>query len=964
MFKIFSMPLSKPVVIAPYNSDGKINPYFCTPESNFGCMANARILKDIFDDSPQNDLVWQPDLYHEARKAADAIGARRIIDIGCGNALKLKNIFEHDGLEIIGMDFAASLTAARQNFPNAIILECDLTSWNETLQMFRELSSYTEPTIIIAGDVIERLPDPRPFLAMIRQLLSVNDSSKAFISTPDRARLNYPDVMNKPKNPAHIREWSLNELGDHLSSAGFKLINVGNIRANQMDDRHTTCFVECRFDSNEYNSHLMRLGFPYGSNTKHVMLTSEYPGVNPSGGIGTFVLNWHSNNADSAVLIAQNIDFISDECQQDVVMPSDIINYYKGDEIGVPDLMLMCISQILFYLPLVESIHYQDYLGIGYRIAQAKSSGILPDSLINVAHCHGNQHYLENANQEWFKLGLSPVAYQEKLSIELADIVVFPAEYLKNQYTDSGIDLTKQQIKTVPYWYPMNNIQYEKFQRFDKIVFVGKYLPMKGYDLFCEALDNKFCQILKQKGIREIVFIGRNEGVKFPNEEYIRKYFSVVEYNDFGLDALHSYIRRENASSLFIEPYRADNFPIAVYDVVANGGTLIAANAGGIPEIFDDSLWNECLFELNHGSLRMRVLEVLDWPHSRREEIRDALIKSLYANNSRSNGEIYGVPNRSKVVLLTSTVMIPFYNTNISELEDLFHALNQQSRKPDEIIIVNDASNYNERDSMAHSAKKILRVPYRIIDHQFNQGLAAARNTALNACTTDIIINADSDDIPLTNWVKNIVNALSRNPDAATAVPYLSAFDAGDDFNVWDRSGKFTYRPVGDGFVLSQTQNLLGHANSGYRVSAAKAIDGWGAHSKAKYEDWAFFLSVLAHRFRIEIIPSIDCLYRVRKNSMARTYSEWPGQLRLFHINCTLSRFELLELQRLSRTSYAPVAQFHSDYEKLKNRKVIRITDWCGNRLSRFPFLYRTVKLSAKLTWTMLLRLRKALRKL
>ena len=918
--------------------------YISTPQWNFGVNAQARALNDIFNDDLGLDTVRRPDAYLSAKRYADASGVRRILDIGCGNALIVKDLFAESDFEVVAVDTAGALIAAKANYPAATHVECDLTSWNDVLAV-AERYRHGVPTVILCADVIEHLPDPRPLLALVRLILAASTRNRCFLSTPDRSKSANHRLTSKPDDPAHIREWTGEELRNLLVASGFCVAQIDNRLENEQEDQGRTILAECLFDASSYREVLTRNGIA-SANVSSVMITTEYPGLVASGGIGTFVADWHRSTDNSVVLTTFDFDR-KIKLKNDVVLsPADVIDVSRIGNIDRPDILLEAVTQLLFMCPDLKEIHFQEYLGIGMRIAQAKSAGILPDTITIVTHCHGNQHYLENANQAWLGVDAQEYAVKEKICIELSDKVVFPSLFLRNLYKQAGIVVEDNKVLICPYRYV--NIINDKleFSNIRRIVFVGKFMSMKGFDLFCESFDKKFCEALKAKGVEEVTLIGRGATSGYLTEAVIKDHFRLKVHTDFGLAELVSYIREHRSDSLFVEPYRGDNFPLAVYDVVGNGGSLLAGNAGGIPEMFQVEVWRECLADLSTESLRCKIRELVDWDSSKRGRIAAELIDDLRRSNDVVDTTKYVKSDKAEVGFLSSTVMIPFYNTDIAEFTDLLKALNQQSLRPSEVIIVNDASFTENRIQMEEAAQEHLDIPFRILDHSHNRGLAGARNTALAACKTDIILNADSDDIPLNDWVKTIVVALARDPSAAAAVPYLAAFDAGADFNQYLPKGQYIYRPLGDGFVTSQVRNNLGHANSGYRVSHAKRIGGWNAASKAKYEDWAFYLNVIASGLRIAVIPKVTCLYRVRKNSMARTYSEWPGQVRLYQTTHGLSRFESLQLQRLCRmaTSAEGLIELQGQLSALERRKVLRMMNAIVVRLRQMPIVYSVLR--------------------
>ncbi|MFX8441102.1 hypothetical protein ABTL81_19185, partial [Acinetobacter baumannii] len=90
--------------------------------------------------APHNNVVWQPDVYAEARVVADQCGIRRIVDVGCGNGEKLIHFFPSEQFQTTGLDFHGSLALASGTFPSANWVECDLNSSRDLARIFDEMN--------------------------------------------------------------------------------------------------------------------------------------------------------------------------------------------------------------------------------------------------------------------------------------------------------------------------------------------------------------------------------------------------------------------------------------------------------------------------------------------------------------------------------------------------------------------------------------------------------------------------------------------------------------------------------------------------------------------------------------------------------------------------------------------------------------------------------------------------------
>lgn len=114
--------------------------------------------------------------------------------------------------------------------------------------------------------------------------------------------------------------------------------------------------------------------------------------------------------------------------------------------------------------------------------------------------------------------------------------------------------------------------------------------------------------------------------------------------------------------------------------------------------------------------------------------------------------------NNPKVSLL-----IPIYNV-ASYIERCAVSLFEQTYDNIEYIFVNDCTS---DDSISVLLKVILRYPklegrIKILHHERNRGLAAARNTAVMAATGDFVMHIDSDDWIDSHTVEECLNEQKR----------------------------------------------------------------------------------------------------------------------------------------------------------------------------------------------------------
>src|SRR5260221_12164046 len=96
------------------------------------------------------------------------------------------------------------------------------------------------------------------------------------------------------------------------------------------------------------------------------------------------------------------------------------------------------------------------------------------------------------------------------------------------------------------------------------------------------------------------------------------------------------------------------------------------------------------------------------------------------------------------------SVDIPSHTAASYLLRALTVLLNQ-TRPPDEILIIDDGSTDN-------TAEGASRFPVKVIRHPKNKGLASARNTAFANASFELVAAIDADVFPAPDWLDHLVS--------------------------------------------------------------------------------------------------------------------------------------------------------------------------------------------------------------
>jgi hypothetical protein len=318
-------------------------------------------------------------------------------------------------------------------------------------------------------------------------------------------------------------------------------------------------------------------------------------------------------------------------------------------------------------------------------------------------------------------------------------------------------------------------------------------------------------------------------------------------------------------------------------EAAAHGLPVVATKIGGIPEAVEDgvtgilvppndvpaltgaltSILRDDILRRTMGNKgKERVNNDFRW-EERWERLKERLFvipAKLVLDPDRGAG--IHTRLREKSILVTSTdprmdsrlrgndkkergndkvsVIIPTWN-HAKELMDCLSALEAQTYRDFEVIIVDDASTDNTREVVAGARTSF---PLRYIRLDVNGGAPAARNRGAREATGSFLLFLDADVILRNDALQKMVYALMTQPDAAYA---YSAFRFG-----WKRfvSESFSADALRDHPYI--------HTSSLMRRNAFPGFD----ESLKKFQDWDLWLSILDRGGKGVYIP--EELYRVQ----------------------------------------------------------------------------------------------------
>lgn len=863
-----------------------------TKFNNFYSRSQSNLFLDFSEQYNENCREFHSDVYQYSSFLAESLKILRVVDIGGSQADQLPQYFSEykSAMENAGnpsneiqkpnfyyvdyKDQRNSDVLDFAQFMSVNLEDCD--------EIFKFRSSFDDdiPTIFILSGVLERLFDPRFLLAAIRYLLKKNKSSRLIISTPDRFKHKCKKTNATRQKAKHVRLWAMKELQTFLEESAFKIEELRYTKRyrTRKDNSLVLACVSC--DVAFYNHWLADRRLPCQAD--HLVITTEHDTLKFSGRIGAFVgYTADVLPSNRIILFVGNIG-LDDQWQKtitekrwihlnQITEKSDFFNYNRED-------ILEAVFTILFIYETIRIIEYPDYEGVGHRIAQAKVGCLLPQYINVVAVVHGNHYYLDQTAEIVSHREIE-VDVMEKISIENADHVVFPTKYLKTLYErQQGM-----QFKNAVLSFPMSSENYDENANYgplNTLIYFGKKTNQKGLDKFCDALiELKTKYKVSFNAIESIIFLGVSS-----LEPEILNLKKTIKYGIFSAEKEKEIIKSLRNNALVILPYQAHDYPIWVLDVIRAGAQFIVQDSEAVRDVIDPSLVDDVLYD---NDLTFKINKKFSYSHSDRaritknvkQKVEASYLKNYidldtFLNKTRKDRALVQ-PTRSKVSLVITN-----YKGTETYLDELHQGVLNSRRLPDEIIIVDDCSPEPYRSILERFFSRLSSlIESKLIFNEVNVGLAAARNVGLQNTNYDYVLIHDNDNIMMNNNIYQMAKVLDLNRDVDCVTSFCTPFNDGENWRVGSKNHE--YRPLGQDFafgvVHGSKNNCFGDAHAMFRRSTLLDIGGYDASTRAMWEDLQLYLKLTLANKKIAIVPQNLFFYRVRKNSMLRTYAIPPA---------------------------------------------------------------------------------------
>ena len=243
-------------------------------------------------------------------------------------------------------------------------------------------------------------------------------------------------------------------------------------------------------------------------------------------------------------------------------------------------------------------------------------------------------------------------------------------------------------------------------------------------------------------------------------------------------------------------------------------------------------------------------------------------------------------------------VVVPTYN-HAHVLSDAIESILAQTRRPDEIIVVDDGSTDGTQELVSTFDWSIQYV------YQDNKGLSAARNTGIRESTADWICFLDADDL----WKPRKLDlqlASIRSIGPEIGCVYTRFIVQAP------RARSLSPVPPGEGALTLRNllrRNWIGVLTVAARRDLVLDLGGFDEDLDA-VEDWDLWLRMAAANVHFAYVPEPLAIYRLSVGSMHRDAQRMEingvQMLRKFFERTDLpfGPTDLYRLERLSKASF------------------------------------------------------------
>lgn len=218
------------------------------------------------------------------------------------------------------------------------------------------------------------------------------------------------------------------------------------------------------------------------------------------------------------------------------------------------------------------------------------------------------------------------------------------------------------------------------------------------------------------------------------------------------------------------------------------------------------------------------------------------------------------------------SIILPVYNVE-KYLDKCISSILDQTFDDFQLICVEDCSTDNSLEILESYAKQDSRI--KLIRHDKNKGLGAARNTALEYASGKYLACIDSDDWLEKNFLQEVFNAFENNNIDSVWVKYWR-YNEKDDFATIATVYPLLFHSL-EGIIELNPKNICDFPayawNKVYKMDTIRNNDFRWIENKI-FEDVYFFFDYFMASNKIYLLDKMLYYYRVRDDSITSNFNK------------------------------------------------------------------------------------------
>jgi GT2 family glycosyltransferase/glycosyltransferase involved in cell wall biosynthesis len=523
-----------------------------------------------------------------------------------------------------------------------------------------------------------------------------------------------------------------------------------------------------------------------------------------------------------------------------------------------------------------DIIHFSEWKGTGYFSLLAKHQGLAFAHTTLCVHTHGPTLWHKLSNGEYVNLvDDTQTDYLESRSVQLADVLVSPSQYLLRWMRERDWTLAENSF-VQPYVRPATARKplpdADRCHRIQELVFFGRLEVRKGLVLFCDALD-----LLKddpQLSPVSVTFLGKIDKIgRQSSADYLAdrakawpwKWQIVSDRDQAGaMDYL------QESGRLAVLPSLVDNLPNTVLECLGAKVPFIASDTGGIPEMIAAADLESVCFPLRARPFAERIRQALlqgvrpatpAWDSQENEQAwvswHEHHLSAQAADFCNFSLEL---PSAEPLV----SVCLSHWNRP-RYLQQALASIEALDYPNFEVVLVDDGSTDPEAVKLIETlTPDFARRGWQLLRNSENRFPGAARNLAVRHARGEYVMLMDDDNCAKPHELSTFVK-VAQKTGADILTCSLDTF-SGSEAPRANQPPLSRWVFVGADAATGAVHNCFGDTNSLVRREVFQKLGGFHEDWGVGHEDWEFFAKAVLNGYHLESVPEPLAWYRLNAN--------------------------------------------------------------------------------------------------